>query len=321
MAKQKQPQVETSDHEFVDDLYATVDDREVEFANPAEDDLPAGVSKPSDELHEEDEAPAPKKVARQPEPQAEEEELPEEFKGKSPAQIAKMYRDLHSAFGRQGSELGEMRKTYDEFIRVETERRRAERPAPKKEEVKELDDADFLVSPREAIDRYISNHPALQQLVGAQREFAAREIQRQRGETSKKFSDAHPDAKEIWNNPEFRQWINASPIRQALVVRAHQNYDFTAADEIFSTWKALHPKAESEADGGKEKKTERRVVTDKKAGRVPSGGNAAPRQAADGKGGKIYRRTDIVRLMQEDNDRYLAMAEELDQARREGRVR
>jgi hypothetical protein len=56
---------------------------------------------------------------------------------------------------------------------------------------------------------------------------------------------------------------------------------------------------------------------------VPSGGNASP--AGGGKtnnaGGKIYRRVDVMRLMEEDPDRYEAMADEIQRAYAEGRIR
>jgi hypothetical protein len=55
--------------------------------------------------------------------------------------------------------------------------------------------------------------------------------------------------------------------------------------------------------------------------RVPTGGNASPKAPQASGQGKIYRRADVIKLMQTDPDRYALMGEEITKAYSEGRVR
>jgi hypothetical protein len=292
--------------EVVEDLHATTADDTVEYVDvTGQDDLPEGVQ------DTEEEAPTGNDTAP-----AADDELPAELKGKSPAEIARMYREAHALIGRQGSELGELRRTADTYIKAHlTSAAKAKAPKAEPEE-KAPDDVDFFTNPQDAITKAVENHPAIKALKGQTREFAVREIVRQRQTATQEFEKAHPDAGEILSDAEFREWVGKSQVRQALLVRAHRNYDLTAANEIFNTWKELKAARTPKAPAKDSK-----PVADKKSARVPTSGNASPRSSAGGKGEKIYRRADIVRLMEQDPDRYSMMADEITKAYQEGRVR
>jgi len=320
MAKKPVTDAIATDSEVVEELH--VSDDSVEYTDvTGQDDLPAGVTDVA--AKDEDEAPA--KPARKPKPAAAapvEDDIPEELKGKTPAQLAKMYRDAQSVIGRQGSELGDLRRTADEYIKSNLRAATPKpAPAPAPEPVALPDDVEFFKNPVASVAAMIAQHPTLKGLEGKATEFTQREIERVRNENAQTFNAAHPDAPEVLADPEFRAWIDKSPIRQQMLLRAHKHYDFQAGNEVFSTWKELKaartpptpnptptPKPAAQRAAGKE------------AARVPTGGNAAP--AAAGKGTeKIYRRADIVRLMENDPDRYAAMGDEITKAYAEGRVR
>lgn len=309
--KETGPVTPGSAAEIVEDLHATTDDT-VEYTEITEEnDLPPGVQAAAEE---EDEAPAGDDKA----PAAKDDDVPPELKGKSPAEIARMYREAQTLIGRQGSELGELRRTADQYIKAHlTAAAKAKAPAKPAAEEKAPDDVDFLVNPNASINKAIANHPAVRQLHGVAKEMAVREIARQRADATREFQTAHPDAGEVLNDPAFREWVGKSEVRQALLVRAHHNYDLKAANEIFNTWKELKA-ARTPAQSATPK--EAKSVADRKSARVPTGGNASPRQAG-GKGEKIYRRADIIRLMESDPDRYAMMADEITKAYQEGRVR
>jgi hypothetical protein len=144
-----------------------------------------------------------------------------------------------------------------------------------------------------------------------------------------KFNASHPDAGEIMQDPEFRKWVGASRVRTALLQRAHSKFDFDAGDEIFGTWKALRsvakkvePAGESVvgADVSAAAKTlaaARRTAALRDAA-APTGGGGGGKEVGSK---KIYRRADVLRLMEEDSKRYEALAPEIELAYREGRVR
>jgi hypothetical protein len=314
MAKKQAPAVDTSGTEVVEEFHAS--DESAEYTDvTGKDDLPEGVSDVAEEVEEE--KPVKKPKAKPASKESGDEDVPEELKGKTPAQLAKMYREAQAVIGRQGSELGDLRKTADTYIKAHLD---AARPKPvQKPAVKAPDDVDFFTNPKEAIARAVAEHPLVKELQGAKRDIEAREVRRHMETVSQKFNTAHPDAPQIINNEKFQQWVVQSPVRKEMLLRAHQRYDLDAANELFNTWKALNPPA-----------TEEKVVTKpaaksvagKEAARVPSGGNAAPRQTQPGGAeGKIYRRADVIRLMQNDPERYALMADEITRAYSENRVR
>lgn len=245
------------------------------------------------------------------------DDLPPEFKGKTPAQIAKMYKELHSAYGRQGNELGQVRQLADTIIKE----RSANRLAPVAPAApKEPDEVDYFADPKKAIAQAIANSPELQALRGESQRLAAEGVVRRQAENTAVFNAQHPDAAEILADPDFREWVGASKVRQALLASAHKQFNVDAANEVFGNWKAIkkagQPSDDAAAAAGRAARA--RAETNKKGARVPTSGNAAPTQ---GTGGKIYRRADILQLMQNDPDRYQALEPEINLAYQEGRVR
>jgi hypothetical protein len=259
-----------------------------------------------DDNRQEEVAPAPEAPPPVPEP-----EVPEKFRGKSASDIAKMYAELEHRLGAQGSELGELRKLSDTFIRSTL----AKRDEPKAESPTDStdDDSQFFINPREAIKKAVEQHPLVQELRSKQTES-------QRERAARTFREKHPDAQDVVQEPEFRTWVQGSKVRQELLMRADRDFDVDAGDELLSTWKQIKaakapPKVEAPPPPEKEA-TEAARKEAVRAGTVPSG-NAAP----DTGGKKIYRRADLIRLRERDPDRYEAMADEILAAYQEKRVR
>jgi hypothetical protein len=232
-----------------------------------------------------------------------EEDLPEKYRGKSPAELVRMHQEAEKLLGRQSSEVGDLRKVVDEFIQNQTElSKRQSQP----QETEEEDDFDFFTDPKKAIEKAVQEHPDVK---------AAREFSRdyKKTTTMAALGQKHPDMAEILQSTEFQDWLKSSRFRQELFVRADQDYDYEAADELFTTWKAVRPKAEPEPKKASPKETQKENV--KRA----STGSA--RGSAESRGKKIYRRTDIIKLMNTDPDRYAQLQDEILTAYREGRVR
>ena len=223
----------------------------------------------------------------------EEPEIPEKFKGKSVVDILKIYEEAEKTISRKNNEIHEVRQLADQLLKSQL----AKKPEPEKPK-----EVDFFENPQEAIRQAIESNP---KLVEAQ-QYATQsrqELNRQR------LVQKHPDLMDVVKEPQFIDWIKASPIRVNLYTQADQNFDFDAGDELLSTYKAIHKV--SRETSPIEKAAIKQTV---KAASVDTGGtNESSR--------KVYRRVDLMRLMTKDPDRYEAMSDEILKAYSEGRVK
>lgn len=228
-----------------------------------------------------------------------EEELPEKYRNKTPAEIARMHQEAEKMLGRQSSEVGELRKIVDDFVKVQLETKTAQTQSTPVEE-----DVDWYLDPEKAVEKAISNHPKLKQAEAFTAEL-------QRAKALQELQANHPDYTTIVQDPAFAEWVTASNIRKQLLARADQQYDVEAANELLSTWKERKGAAQTIAT--KETQERKRQVKAASTGSVAGSGEAPSR--------KIYRRADIIKLMQTDPDRYMMMADEIASAYAEGRVK
>ena len=236
-----------------------------------------------------------------PEPEAKEsteEELPDKYKGKSTAEIVRMHQEAEKLLGRQSSEVGELRKVVDDYIQTQLSKTNAPKEKDEEEQI------DFFSDPEKAVERAINNHPKIKQA-----EQASVDYQQQTAMTE--LQKRHPDMKDILNDAKFVDWIKGSKIRTQLFTQADREYDYEAADELFSTWKERQQIVSQTADNEKQQR--------KDALKAASTGSA--RGSGEKASKKIYRRSDIIKLMKDDPERYLALSDEIMQAYQERRVR
>lgn len=225
----------------------------------------------------------------------EEDDIPEKYRGKDVKEIIRMHAEAEKLIGRQGSEVGELRKVVDEFIKAQT--------STKQQQSDVVEEIDFFANPEQAVAKAIENHPKIKQA-----EQAA--LQMKAAETINMLKQNHPDFMQTVEDPAFQNWVAASRIRTRLFAEANA-YDYDSADELLSTWKERNQVAQATVAA---EKTDRQRQL-KAAAAVPAqGSDEAPSK-------KIYRRTDIIRLMQTDPDRYDAMQDEIMAAYRENRVK
>lgn len=228
----------------------------------------------------------------------EEEELPEKYKGKSIQDIIAMHQNAEKLLGKHSSEVGELRKVVDDFIKTQTVTQQEQAPAQD-----ELEDVDFFEDPKKAISKMLENHPSLKQ----SQEVAVRLAQQ---ETIAKLNAEHPDYKEIIADKAFVEWVGKSKVRTDMLRKADA-YDYDSADELFSLWKDRQSIVKQAATT--ETQARKQSVKSASTGNV-KGSSERPSR-------KIYRRADIVELMAKDPERYQALASEIRQAYAEGRVR
>ena len=237
----------------------------------------------------------------QEEEQPQEPEVPEKYRGKSVEDLVQMHQELEKFSGKQSTEVGELRKVVDNYIQTQL----STQQAPQQQQYQgDEDDVDFFVDPKTAVSRAIDNHPRI-------KEAQAYTEQYKKQSTLAQLQRQHPDMESVLQDPKFAEWIKGSKVRTQLFVQADQMYDYDAADELFTLWKDRNQAVKQTAQA--------ELVARKSAVKSANTGNA--RGTAEGSRKKVYRRADIIKLMQTDPDRYMALQPEIMAAYAEKRVK
>jgi|14_taG_2_1085336.scaffolds.fasta_scaffold01134_4 hypothetical protein len=235
----------------------------------------------------------------QEETQEQKSELPEKYQNKSIEDIVRMHQEAEKVLGRQSSEVGELRKVVDDFIKAKSQEV-TQSPATQESD----EDVDFYTDPNVAVNKAVSNNDDIKEL----KEFAEQTKQQQ---VLAQINAKYPDLQQIVQDQAFVEWVTSSTIRTELFQRAEKNFDFAAADELLGSWKERQGVvAKTQEMQEEDKKKQRKAAS---TGNVKGSGEPATR--------KIYRRADIVNLMINDPERYKANVDEFDRAYREGRVK
>lgn len=224
-----------------------------------------------------------------------EEVLPERYRNKDIKDIIQMHQEAEKLIGKQGNEVGELRRIVDDFIKTQT---------VTKQQAPEEDDVDFFSDPDKYVQKAIEKHPKVQQA-----ELLA--AQMKKAEALANLKTAHPDFQEVVTSSDFQEWVGKSKVRQEMFQRADAQYDFDSANELISIWKERAEMLNST------KKIEE--VGRKQAIKTASTGSAKGTGEASSK--KVYRRADLIELMTRNPDRYEALQPEIMAAYAEGRVR
>jgi hypothetical protein len=231
--------------------------------------------------------------------QGNEQEIPDKYKGKSVKDIVRMHQEAEKALGRQGSEVGELRRIVDDFVKSQSIKQLQQQQAPEP-----IDEVDFFADPQKAIERAIERHPKVREA-----EVVARSMKQ--AEAVAKLKSEHPDFMEVVTDPSFQEWVGKSRVRQELLVRADQAFDVDAASELLGSFKERKQMVQQTMQT--EKVARQQALKQGSTGAVKGSGESASK--------KIYRRQDIIDLMQRDPDRYQALQPEIMRAYAEKRVR
>ena len=233
-------------------------------------------------------------------PQASEDDLPEKYRGKSASEIATMHRELEQRLGQQSQEVGELRKAFDEMVKQSI----AAQQAPSAPEP-EVDEVDCFTDPQAAVRKAIENHPMLKQSQAVAAEMA-------KSQALAQLQAAHPDMKDVLTDAGFQEWVGKSQVRKELFERADKGYDFAAADELLSLYKERRSIVEQTA----------KVEQAAQKNEIKKASTGSARSNPDStKSRKVYRRRDIIELMNRDPKRYEALMPEIMKAYQEGRVK
>lgn len=235
---------------------------------------------------------------QEPTPESE-EAIPEKYQGKSTAEIVRMHQEAEKLLGKQSGEVGELRSVVDSYIQTQLDTTPAPTATPEDDE-----DIDFFSEPEKAMERAIRNHPSVKKAEESN-------LNNMRQTAQSKLKTRHPDLAEIVQDGKFVEWIKASKIRTQLFAQADRQYDYEAADELFTNWKERQGAVAQTAAAEK----------DTRKAAVKAASTGSTRGTGEQRAKKIYRRSDIIKLMKTDPDRYLALSDEITQAYAEKRVR
>jgi len=229
-----------------------------------------------------------------------EDTLPDKYKGKTVEDLAKMHQEAEKLIGKHAQEVGEHRKFFDEIMKRELLQKKAQQPTQEDEDPNEK----FFKKPTEAMDDYLSNHPTIKQ---AQEQALIMKAQTAQQQLQQQF----PDYVEVIQNSDFKQWVDASPIRQKLYQEADGGYDVASATELISTWKAISSTKQTEQTITAESQDNR--VKSLKAATVDTGSSSVSSK-------KRYSRNALQDLLRNNPEKYYANADEILLAYEEGRV-
>ena len=231
-----------------------------------------------------------------------EDTLPDKYKGKTVEELAKMHQEAEKLIGKHAQEVGEHRKFFDEIMKRELLQKKAQQPTYEDEDPNEK----FFKKPTEAMDDYLANHPTIKQ---AQEQALIMKAQTAKQQLQQQF----PDYVQVIQNPEFKQWVDASPIRQRLYDDADDGYDVVAATELISTWKAISGAKQPEQQQSITPQSQETRTKSLKAATVDTG---APSMGSK----KRYSRMALQDLLRTNPDKYYANSDEILLAYEEGRV-
>lgn len=229
-----------------------------------------------------------------------EDTLPDKYKGKSVAEIVKMHQEAEKLIGRQANEVAEVRNLADQLIKRQIQ------PTQPVVADASVDDIDFFADPVSTVNKVIANHPSI-------RAAQEKAVELDRMTSKQKLVNKHSDYASVIADPEFVEFVTATPIRKQLFQAADKQYDFEAADELLTTFKELKAvKQRIVQDGANQLQQENSRQL--KAASVDAGGTGEV-------GRKTYRRADLIRLQIENPSRYAELSSDIYAAYKEGRVR
>jgi len=262
-------------------------------------DEPEAIEEYATLAEEEAEAPPAEEAPEVVEEESDADDLPEKYAGKSTAEIARMHQELEKRLGQQSQEVGELRRHFDEYVQTSISAQQSSAPEAPVEEV------DFFADPAAAVAQAIENHPTLQQAQAVAAEMA-------KSQALAKLKASHPDMDTVLQDTGFQEWVKKSEIRTQMYKDADQRYDFAKADELLNLYKERASVVEqTKAVEKQAQKNEIKKASTGTARSNPEG--ASPK--------KVYRRRDIIELMNTDPKRYEALMPEIMKAYSEGRVK
>lgn len=232
--------------------------------------------------------------------ESEADDLPDKYRGKTALELIQMHQEAERLAGRQGNELGDLRKIIDDIL----DERANSSPAPQHPEE---EDVDFFDDPKKATTKWVQealkSDPRLQ-------EFENTSKQQAQASAAQRLMAKHPDGPEILQDPAFGEWIGKSQVRMKMFHDAHVNFDADVGIELFDLWKERKRDVQQVVDNSKK---ERRDQT-----RRASTGSG---RSSESRSQPILSRDALVELRRTDPEKYMRLMPQIKKAYEERRVK
>ena len=227
--------------------------------------------------------------------------IPEKYAGKSMQEVIEMHQNVEQALGKQGAEVGEQRKLIQSLIDAQNN---ANLTTPPEEPVAQEDN--FFDDPVNAVNKAIENHPD----VIKAREERMGNVQKHNLDSLDK---AYPDWQETVKDSSFQKFIGDSATRTEMFRKADTEYRSDLAIELFDWYSQTKMSGATQEAVAKEKSNIEKAMKQT---------SSETRSSGDSVGGKkVYRRADLINLQVTDPNRYASLADEIQSAYAEGRVK
>ena len=242
--------------------------------------------------------------------------LPDKLKGKSAREIALMYQNLESTYGRMANDLGQQRKLTDRLLDLKRSEDLANNGGGKPPKPV-IDLAKLLEDPTAALTEFTEAREAARES-----EATARLAALETSLAQQQFVQKHPDYETIAQDPGFVEWVQATPYRVRTATAAYHG-DWQAADDILTEYKASRPAGKQGSDTSQKPDSSAAEAAAVQAARQASLETSSNAAGDSTKGGKIFRRADLLELKLTKPDVYYeeGFQREIMAAYRDGRVK
>ena len=229
-------------------------------------------------------------------------EIPAKYSGKTLNEVIEMHQNSEQLLGKQGTEVGEQRKLIQSLLEAQNKAQTTiETPQEDKASFEDV----FYDDPAKAVNSAIENHPDV---------LAARKVQaeQQQQQQLNVLEKAYPDWETRVADKNFQDWVGASEVRKDIFRKADTDFRPDFAIELFDMYDKINMVQKTQEVQKKEKakvdKALRQTVSETRS-----------TQSVGGK--KMYRRSDLINLQITDPNRYASLADEIQEAYAEGRVK
>lgn len=245
--------------------------------------------------------------------------LPKEYQGKSTQELVEILRTKEAMIGRQANEIGHLRDLSDQLITSQTSASRQVSNSQSQQDEVQVSSDDILEDPRGAITRVVSPliNSAVEEIKGTVGGL-------QTNSAAQQFAQRHPTFEQDMNDPAFQQFVQSSKYRQKLALKAHNNTDFDAADELWTAWEEQRDSLQ-ELDDDDDARSENNQQNDQRRRAL---NDAATVRSGNGEGGAasrkpVYSARKLQDMRNRDPDGYYdpKFQQMILDAYRDGRVR
>lgn len=154
------------------------------------------------------------------------------FDGKSLEDVLRSYAELQELNSKQGNDLGEMRKTVDQLLALQSQVKEPEK-APELEQAPEITVDDIYVDPGKAVEKVVDykSKQTAERIKKLEEKLQHAELEKAVNALTAKYKNWQSDIK----TDEFQSWVKSSPYRIRQFQAADQ-YDFDAANDLLDAW-------------------------------------------------------------------------------------